>query len=123
MQTARAIGLPVTIVEDLREMHTGQWDGLTFQEIRQRYPVLYAARGQDQTLPIPEAEDPQKGRTRFTAALQHCAATAPGDLAVVAHGGIISLFLQELTGTRYKPDYVEVIRLIWDKGDFYLTEE
>ena len=123
VQTAQAIGLPVTIVEDLREMHAGEWDGLTFDEIRQRYPELYAARAKDLTLPLPGAEDPKEGFARFTAALRHCAATAPGDLAVVGHGGIIARFLQELTGTWYKPDYVQMIHLIWDRDDFFLLEE
>ena len=120
VQTARAIGLPVTVVEDLREMHAGEWEGLTFAEIRQRYPELYAARANDLTLPLPGAEDPKEGLVRFTAALGHCAATAPGDLAVVGHGGIIARFLQKLTGTWYKPDYVQVIHLIWDNGAFTL---
>ena len=123
VQTAQAIGLPVTVVDDLREMHAGQWDGLTFEEIRQRYPELYAARAQDLTLPLPGAEDPVAGLTRFTAALRHCAATAPGDLAVVGHGGIIARFLQELTGTWYKPDYVQVIHLIWDKEEFSFMDK
>lgn len=123
VQTAQAIGLPVTVVDDLREMYAGEWDGLTFDEIRQRYPELYAARAKDLTLPLPGAEDPGEGLARFTAAVQHCAAAAPGDLAVVGHGGIIARFLQELTGTWYKPDYVQVIHLVWDSGTFFLEEE
>ena len=123
VQTAYAIGLPVTVVDDLREMYAGEWDGLTFEEIRQRYPELYAARAKDLTIPLPGAEDPKEALVRFTAALQHCAVTAPGDLAVVGHGGIIARFLQELTGTWYKPDYVQVIHLVWDKDEFCLQEE
>ena len=122
VQTAQAIGKPVTVVDDLREMHAGEWDGLTFDEIRQRYPELYAARAKDLTLPLPGAEDPKEGLDRFTAALRHCAVTASGDLAVVGHGGIIARFLQELTGTWYKPDYVQVIRLVWDKEEFILLD-
>ena len=122
VQTAQAIGMPVTVVDDLREMYAGEWEGLTFDEIRQRYPELYAARAKDLTLPLPGAEDPKEGLVRFTAALQHCVATSPGDLAIVAHGGIIARFLQELTGTWYKPDYVQVIHLIWDKEAFFLLD-
>ncbi len=122
VQTARAIGMPVTVVDELREMYAGAWDGLSFDEIRKLYPELYAARAQDLTLPLPGAEDPKERLVRFTAALQHCATTAPGDLAVVGHGGIIARFLQELTGTWYKPDYVQVIRLGWDKNEFFLLD-
>lgn len=122
VQTAQAIGMPITILDDLREMHAGEWDGLTFEEIRQRYPELYAARAKDLTLPLPGAEDSKEGLVRFAAALQHCAATAPGDLAAVGHGGMIALFLQELTGTWFKPDYVQVIHLVWNNEEFFLLD-
>ena len=55
LQTAQRIGIPVVILDDLRELHAGQWDGLTFDEIRQKYPDLYAARASDLTLPLPDA--------------------------------------------------------------------
>lgn len=119
VQTARAIGAPIVIVDNLREMHAGQWDGLTFQEIRQRYSELYAARAMDPTLPVPGAEDPKEGLARFSAAMEQVAKTADGDFAVVAHGGILAGFLQSVTGVRTKPDYTEVIRLSWDEGRFY----
>lgn len=123
VQTAQAIGLPVQVVEDLREIHMGHWDGLSFDEIQDRWPELYAARGSDQTIPVPNAEDPGVALIRFTEALRHCIATAPGDLAVVTHGGITAGFLQKLTGTWLKPDYAQVIRLVWEQNQFHLQEE
>ena len=122
VQTAQAIGLEITVVDGLRELYAGEWDGLSFEEIRQRYPELYAARAKDLTLPLPGAEDPAEGLSRFIAALRYCAVTATGDLAVVGHGGIIARFLQELTGTWYKPDYVQVIHLVWDKEVFFVLD-
>lgn len=119
VQTAQAIGMPITAVEDLREMYAGEWDGLTFGEIRQRYPELYAARAKDLTLPLPGAEDPAEGLARFSAAMETAAKAAPGDFAVVTHGGIIAQFLQKTTGQWYKPGYCEVIPLVWDNGKFY----
>ena len=118
VQTAEAIGLPITILEDLRELHAGAWDGLTFEEIRQRYPELYAARAKDLTLPLPGAEDHTVGLARFTAAMEQAAILAPGDFAVVAHGGIIAQFLQSITGKWYKPDYTQIIPLLWENGAF-----
>ncbi|MBR5293145.1 MAG: histidine phosphatase family protein [Oscillospiraceae bacterium] len=123
VQTARAIGLSVTILDDLREMHAGEWDGLTFDEIRARYPDLYEARGRDKSLPLPGAEDHDAGAARFAAAMQEAARLAPGDFAVVAHGGVISQFLKKIAGTFHKPDYVEVIALTYDNGTFHLEEE
>ena len=116
VQTAQAIGLPVTVLDDLREMHAGAWDGLTFDQIRVHYPEVYAARGTDPTLPIPGAEDHNEGLIRFVKAMETAARMSPGDFAVVAHGGIIAQFLQKITGTWRKPYYVEIISLIQEKG-------
>jgi broad specificity phosphatase PhoE len=123
VQTAEAIGLPVTILPDLRELYAGEWDGLTFGEIRQKYPGLYAARGTDRTIPLPGAEGHEEGLTRFTAAMERTAALAPGDFAVVAHGGIIAWFLQRISGEWKKPDYAQIIPLIWENEHFLLQEE
>ena len=122
LQTAGAIGLPVTVLEGLREMHAGEWDGLTFAEIRQRYPELYAARATDLTIPLPGAEDHEKGLARFISAMEQAAILAPSDFAVVAHGGIIAQFLQHITGTWYKPGYTEVVILYWNDGTFHTKE-
>lgn len=123
VQTAQAIGLPVAILDDLREMYAGEWDGLTFEEIRQRYPELYAARFHDLTIPLPGAEDHTEGLARFSAAMETAAQASPGDFAVVAHGGIIAQFLQNISGIWRKPDYVEIITLIWENEHFLLQEE
>ena len=122
VQTAEAIGLPVTTLPDLREMHAGEWDGLTFEEIRERYPELYAARAQDLTIPLPGAEDHTEALSRFTTAMVNAASLAPGDFAVVAHGGIIAQFLQQISGKWYKPGYAEVLTLLWKEGTYYIKE-
>jgi broad specificity phosphatase PhoE len=118
VQTAEAIGLPVTVLPGLRELYAGEWDGLTFSEIRERYPELYAARATDLTLPLPGAEDQEAGLSRFVSAMEEAAKMAPGDFAVVAHGGIIAHFLQAIGETWYKPNYTEVIPLCWNNSIF-----
>ena len=123
VQTAAAIGLPVTVLDGLREMHAGEWDGLTFDQIRERYPELYAARATDMTLPLPGAEAYEEGLARFRAAMEAAAQSAPGDFAAVAHGGIIAQFLQAVSGTWYKPGYTEILRLSYEHGAFTLQEE
>lgn len=122
VQTAQAIGMSVTVLPDLREMDAGEWDGLTFEEIRQRYPELYAARFQDLTIPLPGAEDHTKALARFRGAMETAAKQSPGDFAVVAHGGIIAQFLQDISGVWKKPDYAEIISLMWENGHFELQE-
>ena len=122
VQTAQAIGLPVTVLDGLRELDAGEWDGLTFEEIRNRYPELYAARGKDPTIPLPGAENHEEGLARFTSAMNQAANLAPGDFAVVAHGGILAQFLQSVTGTWYKPGYAEVV-IIYCNGSTFHTKE
>ncbi len=122
VQTAQAIGMPVTVLPGLQEMYAGAWDGLTFTQIREQYPELYAARSKDLTIPLPGAEDHREALARFTAAMEHAASLAPGDFAVVAHGGIIARFLQEISGTWYKPGYAEVLTLFRYDGTFEVKE-
>ena len=123
VQTAQALGRPITILPELRELHFGEWDGLSFDQIRQRYPELYKARGSDPALSMPGAEDPDIGLIRFREAMEEAAKAAPGDFAVVAHGGIIARFLQSVTGVWRKPDYTEVVRLVYTADGFSLEEE
>lgn len=123
LQTAQAIGMHVTVIPGLREMDAGEWDGLNFQQIRQRYPELYAARGRDKTLPLPGAEDHEKALVRFCDAMDTAAQAAPGDFAVVAHGGIIAQFLQKTNGIWYKPDYTQIISLRYENGIFILGND
>ena len=122
VQTAQAIGLPVIVLPGLRELSFGEWDGLTFQQIRQNYPALYEARGSDPSLPLPGQEDPLEGLMRFREAMNQAAAAAPGDFAVVAHGGIIAQFLHSLGSSRGKPDYTETILLFWKNNRFSIPE-
>lgn len=123
VQTAQAIGLPITILDDLRELNAGQWDGLCFDEIQRRFGDLYAARGSDPTLPLPGGEDHAQGLARFRAAVEQAVKESPGDLAVVAHGGVIAQFLKVITGQWRKPGYAEIVPLIWENGEFRLQEE
>ncbi|MBQ2928392.1 MAG: histidine phosphatase family protein [Oscillospiraceae bacterium] len=123
VQTAQAIGLPVTVLPDLREMYAGEWDGLTFEQIRTRYPELYAARFHDLTIPLPGAEDHAEGLSRFKRAMEEAARKSPGDFAVVAHGGIIAQFLQDISGVWKKPDYTQIIPLIYTNGTFFVDNK
>lgn len=123
MQTAQAITPDFTVMDDLRELDYGQWEGLTFPEIKQRFPALYGARANDLSLLPPGAENSRLALSRFSAAVEQAARQSPGDFAVVAHGGVIALFLESLTGRWYKPSYCEVVTLNWDEHGFFHQEE
>lgn len=122
VETARAIAEPV-ILEDLQELSAGAWDGLTFRQIKERFPELYASRGQNKTLPLPGGESDGEGLARFRRGMDRAAEAAPGDFAVVAHGGVIRLFLEYLHPPGHKPGYAEIISLLWENGIFTLQED
>lgn len=115
-QTAEALGRPVTILDGFRELDMGQWDGLTFDEIRCRFPELYAARATDRTLPFLDAEDHREGLQRFTDAIRQALSMCSGDLVIVTHSGVMELFLN----TREKAPYCSVTHIAEDQNTFSL---
>lgn len=122
VQTAQAIA-PPRILADLAELSAGEWDGLSFSQIRRDYPQHYARRGVDPTLPPPGGETSAQGLSRFLTAMALAGETAPGDFAVVAHGGVIRLFLDYLGSPMGKPGYAQVVTLSWENGHYMLQEE
>lgn len=99
-QTAEALAgdLPVECVPGLEELDCGDWEGLTFAEIRARWPDHYARRGEDPALPPPNGEDPAEAARRGIAALTEVLSRTGGDLAVVSHSGLNRAMLCALTG-------------------------
>ena len=90
----RAALLPVPVIkEDLRELDAGIWDGLTFAEIREKYPQEYEQRGMDLThIPPPGGESFALAGERFSLCMNEILAESRGDIAVVAHAGVIRAF-------------------------------
>ena len=91
--TAAAIladrAVPLAARSDLRETHYGQWQGLTYAEVRQRYPYILQMRVQD---PIgyaaPGGETVGQMTARVCAAIEEIAAKHDGgSVLVVTHGG------------------------------------
>ena len=99
-QTAQAMTgeLPCGTVRGLEELDCGEWDGLSFDDIRARFPEHYARRGADPLLPPPGGETAEHASARGLAALKALAASTRGNLAVVAHAGINRAMLCALIG-------------------------
>lgn len=96
----KAAGLPeAEIYGDLRELDAGLWDGLSFDEIRQRWPEAHRRRGEDlANYRIPGGESFAEAGERFRACLDEVIAASSGDIAVFAHAGVIRACLCLLTG-------------------------
>lgn len=93
------LGLTPVVLEDLKEINFGNADGLTSEEIRERFPALYAAmmadgRNYSFTWPNGESRAQFLQRTRRVFA-EIVGANPDRVVAVVAHGGSIALYLAD----------------------------
>ncbi|MBO5557040.1 MAG: histidine phosphatase family protein, partial [Oscillospiraceae bacterium] len=114
---ARETALPLcpapTAVEGLEEQDMGVWDGLSFRQIRERFPALYAAREQDPSL-LPEgAESMEQVSRRMRAGIRRCLDLSTGDIAIVSHKSAIA----SLTGRREALGYTSVSVLCAEGGE------
>ncbi|MDN3020590.1 bifunctional RNase H/acid phosphatase [Streptomyces sp. S.PB5] len=86
---AERLGLEVTVEDGLRETDFGAWEGLTFAEVRERYP-----QDLNRWLSDPDAE-PTGGGESFTATATRIAATR--DKLIAAYAGRTVLLVTHVT--------------------------
>ena len=71
-QTAELMGcVSAVVIPGLEEMDAGDWDGLSFEEIRAGWPELYARRREQPYLPMPGAEPEEAVVKRFADAVEY----------------------------------------------------
>ncbi|MCQ2511032.1 MAG: histidine phosphatase family protein [Lachnospiraceae bacterium] len=111
----------ITEAEDLQEVNTGIWDGLTFKEIKERFPQEYEERGKSLgRYRISGGETLEEAGIRFLYALKNCMVNTEGNLIVVAHAGVIRSFLCLITGkdvdqiNDWKIPYGSVTEVLWE---------
>ena len=95
------LGVPLTLVDDLRELSLGEWEGRTIDEIRALPGDPYVRWVRDPVRHLPPGAEPLpavQGRTlRAVGAI--AAAHSDGDeVLVVCHGGVISAYLAHWLG-------------------------
>lgn len=93
-ETAGFFSPDVRLLADLREIDCGDWEGLDFAEIQRRWPEVYAARGKDLSLPMPNGETADEVRERAERALNQILAETTGDVLIVAHSFVIRALLK-----------------------------
>jgi len=96
-----AVGVSLTIVDDLRELSLGEWEGCTVDEIRARPGDPYARWVRNPVQHLPPGGEPLAAvQQRALRAVEAIAATHPDgdDVLIVSHGGLISAFLAHCLG-------------------------
>jgi len=132
---AAALGVPVVVDDDLVETDFGRWDGLTFQEVRDRWPAEHADWMADPTSAPPGGESVAQVARRVRRARDRMLAAYPGrTVVVVSHVTPIKLLLCSALGAPtsalfrlhldpaglstvdWYPDGPAVVRLVNDTG-------
>jgi len=100
LQTAKIVfkGFSVEKVSDLREMHFGVFEGLTYRQIIRKYPHIYRKWLDDPSCAtIPGGENLSDFKKRVITALRKIIRfNRNKTVAVVSHGGAISIFLTDI---------------------------
>lgn len=91
-------GRRVESLPGLREIHFGIFEGLTYKEIMKKYPVIYKKWLKDPfSVNIPQGESLVSFRKRVVKELKKIIARNKGKtVAVVCHGGPISIFVNHI---------------------------
>lgn len=93
----------VEALPSLREINLGTWEGITFDEIRRRFPEDYAARGRDmENWRPPRGESFADCSARVQAALAGILGASQGNLLLAGHAGVNRLILCSVLGVPVK---------------------
>jgi broad specificity phosphatase PhoE len=98
-------GAPVRIDPDLREIHFGEWEGLTREEIQARDPVRFQDwQAGAEGFEYPGGEARAAFQARIARALERVAASGAANAAGVLHKGVIREIARQLTGAALPKD-------------------
>lgn len=97
---ARPRGLAVNTRRQLREMHFGRWEGLSWEDAAEQFPQAATRWLRGRARPrVPGGEPFPRFRKRTTAALKQIVAANPGRcVAVVTHAGVIRVAIGAALG-------------------------
>jgi broad specificity phosphatase PhoE len=132
VQTAELIadrlGLEVRTVSGFNDMNFGQWQGLSYSEVRQRWPeVSQAWLTAPQTVTFPNGESLARVRQRGVSALQQVIEQHPNqDAVIVGHTVLNRVLLCAVLGLddshhwRIGQDTCAVNTIEWREGVFFV---
>ena len=100
---AAATGLEPVVIEDLREVHLGEWEGGEYRRrMHERDPIAMRALMEERWDVIPDAESMEGLAERVGAGLERMLGEiGPGRTGVaVLHGGVIGELCRQITRSR-----------------------
>ena len=78
----------VTYLQELREINMGDWDGLTFDEIKNQYPDEFKRRGENiADFAAPNGESFKECQKRAVKVFDDIIHSTDGNVAICSHAG------------------------------------
>lgn len=94
---AKSHNLEVKQDAGLNEIDFGKWEGMTFNQIRKKYPILARKYLSDPlNTKIPEGESLLKFRNRINKALEKILAREKGTIVIISHAGVNRIIICSL---------------------------
>lgn len=99
---ARKLGIEPVVEPRLREVHLGDWEGVTFrQKVVERDPIAKRMFTEQRWDVIPNAEPTDDLLARIRGAVEDIAAAHPDQrVAVFSHGGVIGMLMHLVSGSQ-----------------------
>jgi broad specificity phosphatase PhoE len=97
---ARSHNVEVQVVEGLIDLHFGEWEGMSLEEVKERYPDLYAQwQGTPQKVIFPGGEGLDSVRSRAMEAVKDIINCHPQEaVALVSHRVVLKVLICALLG-------------------------
>lgn len=119
----------LNIRENFAELNMGIWDGLSFDEIKKKFPKEYIERGNDfENYIIEGGESLSMCKKRAMSELDTIIRETDGNILVVTHAGVIRTIVSSIAKTRmtdtfeYKIDYGSITLLSIDDNKLNLIK-
>ena len=110
---------PIEVMPQLREIHLGEWEGLSVAEVRRRFPEEYERRGQDLSdYRPPGGESFNDLRKRILPVFERIVSEMEGHILIVGHAGVNRTILCHLLGMPLR----NLFRLGQDYGSLNIIE-
>jgi len=113
--------LKVVIKNNYSEFDIGKWDGMSFEEIKEKYPLEYLERGENLENYIVEGgESMAQCRKRSMSELYRTIEESNGNILIVAHAGVNRCILSAILGVsikdsfKFRHEYGSVNILLYD---------
>lgn len=117
---AKQFNLKPVVHASFRERHFGRWEGMSFDEITEHYPVEFQAWKKNPLLSSPvDGESTDEVKRRVIPAVDEIAqAYRNEDIAIVAHGGVNRVILCHYLGIPFE----HIFRIEQGNGSISIIE-